>query len=243
MSQTLIITGMHRSGTSSVGGLLKLLGAWPGEDERLLRGADNPRGHFELADLHMACVRRLQAVGADWRNPLAESSAAATDAFRREAALILQTLESRRPWFIKEPRLCLLARELLPLLTRPVFLHVIRDPVAVAASLAKRDGMPADEALALWEHYTREAFAASDGWPRVLIDYDDLRSNPIAVTRKLHCELAALGIAGLHLPSDAAIGEWIRPDANTPGPFTASLSASQHALLEAIRSGSILERA
>ena len=131
----------------------------------------------------------------------------------------------------------------MPLLTRPVFLHVIRDPVAVAASLAKRDGMPADEALALWEHYTREAFAASDGWPRLTIDYDALRSNPIAVTRKLHCELAALGIAGLHLPSDAAIGEWIRPDANTPGPFTASLSASQHALLEAIRSGSILERA
>ena len=243
VSGQMVILGMHRSGTSSVGGLLKLLGAWPGEDERLLRGADNPRGHFELADLHMACVRRLQAVGADWRNPLAESSAAATDAFRREAALILQTLESRRPWFIKEPRLCLLARELLPLLTRPVFLHVIRDPVAVAASLAKRDGMPADEALALWEHYTREAFAASDGWPRLTIDYDALRSNPIAVTRKLHCELAALGIAGLHLPSDAAIGEWIRPDANTPGPFTASLSASQHALLEAIRSGSILERA
>ena len=103
--------------------------------------------------------------------------------------------------------------------------------------------MPADEALALWEHYTREALAASDGWPCVLIDYDALRSNPIAVTRKLHSELSALGIAHLKMPSDAAIREWVEPNAQPSTPTAITLSTSQHALLESIRSGRILERA
>src|SRR5690606_23576076 len=121
-SGQMVVLGMHRSGTSSIGGLLALFGAWPGPEELLLRGPDNPRGHFEHGEIHLACLRRLQAAGGDWKSPPGHAPPAAIDAFRREIAVVLDSLDGRRPWFIKEPRLCLLVRELLPLLTRPVFI-------------------------------------------------------------------------------------------------------------------------
>jgi GT2 family glycosyltransferase len=241
-SGQIIVLGMHRSGTSSVGGLLALLGAWPGPEEHLLRGPDNPKGHFEHGELHMACLRRLAAAGGDWQHPPGEAPTIAIDAFRREVASVLETLEPRRPWFIKEPRLCLLARELLPLLTRPVFVHVARNPLDVADSLERRDGMSHPAALALWERYTADAFEASLGWPRILIDYDALLADPLATTQGLHDDLVACGIDGLTMPTPEAIAAWIEP---TPHPRPAridnTLTTAQDALLAAINDRRILD--
>lgn len=235
----IVVLGMHRSGTSSVAGLLKLMGAWPGADELLLRGPDNPRGHFEHGGLHMACVRRLQSAGGDWKAPPRTAPAEAVDAFRRELAPVLEALEPHRPWFVKEPRLCLLAREMLPLLTRPVFILVVRDPHEVAASLQRRDAMSAASALALWEHYTREAFAASEGWARVLVDYRELCDQPAATTGRLFDALVAMGIEGLRLPAEDDIREWIEPS-HAPPDLDEALTESQRALLAAIENRSIL---
>ncbi len=212
-SGQIVVLGMHRSGTSSIGGLLSLFGAWPGSGELLLRGADNPRGHFEHGEIHMACLRRLCAAGGDWLTPPDQAPATAVDAFRREVAAVLETLEPQRPWFIKEPRLCLLVRELLPLLTRPVFVHVVRDPVEVAASLHRRDGISAVQALALWETYTREAFAGSAGWSRIIVDYNALLDDPVATANTFFDDLEALGIKGLSRPDPLDIAGWIEPGA------------------------------
>jgi hypothetical protein len=205
----MVVLGMHRSGTSSIGGLLALFGAWPGPEELLLRGPDNPRGHFEHGEIHLACLRRLQAAGGDWKSPPGHAPPAAIDAFRREIAVVLDSLDGRRPWFIKEPRLCLLVRELLPLLTRPVFIHVVRDPSEVAASLHRRDAVSTAQALALWETYTREAFAGSAGWPRILVDYNALLENPLATANAFFDDLQNLGIDGLERPQPERIAEWI----------------------------------
>lgn len=243
-SGQVVVLGMHRSGTSSIGGLLALFGAWPGPAERLLRGDDNPKGHFEHGELHMACLRRLEAAGGDWKRPPRAAPPAAIDAFRREAAAVLDTLDGRRPWFIKEPRLCLLARELLPLLTHPVFVHVTREPLAVADSLARRDDMDRDEALALWEHYTREAFAASAGWKRVLVDYDTLLADPVATAQRLFDDLVAAGVQGLHRPDAATIRAWIEAPARAPSTLPVdALSPAQATLRAAIADRSILDLA
>jgi hypothetical protein len=210
----------------------------------LLIGPDNPRGHYELAELHSACLRRLAAAGGDWKHPPAQAPADAIDAFRREAAAVLDTLEPRRPWLVKEPRLCLLARELLPLLTRPVFVHVVRDPLEVAGSLATRDRIARADALALWERYTRAAFAASRGWPRVVVDYGELIAEPYAVATRFHADLVALGIEGLALPDPVAVASWIEPELrrHDSGDRDASaLTATQRALLDAIENRSVLD--
>lgn len=225
-SGQVVVLGMHRSGTSSVAGLLARMGVWPGPAEDLLVGPDNPKGHYESGRLHALCRRRLQAAGGEWKNPPTQTPAAAVDAFRRDVAALLDTFEAQRPWLIKEPRLCLLVRELLPLLTRPVFVLVVREPRAVAASLAARDGLGHADALALWEHYNREAFEASRGWPRVLVDYDVLVGDPLGATHQLLAQLRALGVEGLVEPEAAIVRDWIE----TP-------SADKRAVVERIALG------
>src|SRR5690606_34908433 len=215
-------------------------GAWPGPEESLLRGPDNPRGHYELAALHDACRNRLHAAGGDWKSPPRDKPAVAVDAFRRDVANVLEALEGRRPWFIKEPRLCLLVRELLPLLTRPVFIHVVRDPLETAASLQRRDGMSATQALALWETYTREAFAGSTGWPRILVDYNALLDDPLATANAFFDDLERLGISGLERPDPSSIADWIEPTGTKPDSTDIVLTAAQAQLQAMIADRSIL---
>lgn len=247
-SGQIVVLGMHRSGTSGVAGLLARMGVHAGPADDLLVGPDNPKGHYESARLHMACVRRLEAAGGDWKQPPRHAPAAAIDAFRREAGALVAELDAQRPWLLKEPRLCLLARELLPLLTRPLFVHVVRDPRAVAASLVARDGLDPDAALALWEHYTRAAFEASRGWPRLVVDYDALLADPLAATRELHAELLRSGVEGLALPSGEVVRDWIEPNprAERPVPPMAPaivLTPAQQALQAAIADRGVLDGA
>ena len=241
-SGQLIVLGMHRSGTSGVAGLLARMGAHAGPADDLLVGPDNPKGHYESGRLHMACVRRLACAGGDWRQPPRDAPPAAVDAFRRDAGTLIAEFDTQRPWLLKEPRLCLLARELLPLLTRPLFVHVVRDPLAVAASLVARDGLDPDAALALWEHYTRAAFEASRGLPRLIVDYDTLLADPLAATRGLYAQLQQFGVDGLVLPSDETVREWIEPNPRTPRTEPDfDLTPPQQALQAAIADRSVLD--
>lgn len=240
-SGQIVVLGMHRSGTSSVAGLLARFGVHVGPAEDLLVGPDNPKGHYESGRLHGACLRRLADAGGDWKHPPTRTPAAAVDAFRREVGALVDEFDARRTWLIKEPRLCLVARELLPLLTRPLFVHVARDTQAVAASLAARDDMGGEAALALWERYTRAAFAASAGWPRVLVDYDALCAEPLRVARALLADLQALGVGGIAWPGDAAVLDWIEPSSRKPPPFAATMTPAQRALQAAIADRSVLD--
>lgn len=101
--------------------------------------------------------------------------------------------------------------------------------------------MSRDDALALWERYTRSAFAASHGWPRVLVDYDDLVARPVHTAQRLHADLVEAGVQGLLLPADDTILAWVdAPQRASPAGDGAALSASQSALRDAIRDRSIL---
>jgi GT2 family glycosyltransferase/glycosyltransferase involved in cell wall biosynthesis len=241
-SGQILVLGMHRSGTSSVAGLLARLGVYAGEEADLLIGPDNPKGHYELARLHGACLRRLEAAGGDWKQPPTQAPGAAVDAFRRDVAEVLQTLEPHRPWLIKEPRLCLLARELLPLLTRPLFVHVVRDPRQVAQSLAARNGLSHEHALALWRQYSLASFEASRGWPRVLVDYAEVLADPLALARRLHRELSGFGVPGLREPDAAELRAWIDPGlAHASSAPPIALDPQTRALWEAIVERRILD--
>jgi hypothetical protein len=132
-------------------------------------------------------------------------------------------------------------RELLPLLTRPVFVHVVRDPLAVADSLAARDGFPPADALSLWERYTRAAFEASRGWPRLIVDYDMLCADPETAVRRLYDDLRAAGVDGLRLPPAGVVRDWIEPNAQRVRATAITLDDARRALQDAIADRSILD--
>jgi hypothetical protein len=213
----LLVLGMHRSGTSSVTRLLNMAGAWFGP-EGISTGANeqNRKGFWERRDVRDMCDALLRGGGFDWWRVSRFDLDAIPEAVRENQLKafrkIVLELDAHRPWVLKEPRLCLLLPLLQPVLEVPIFIHVFREPLEVAASVHARSDIPRPAALGLWELYTIRSLEASAGMPRLLVRYDELTADPVATTTRLLDELADLGVQGLRRPTEREITAFITPD-------------------------------
>ncbi|MFZ6004077.1 MAG: glycosyltransferase [Actinomycetota bacterium] len=244
----LIVLGMHRSGTSSVTRLLNLAGAYFGpEGIATDPNAENPKGFWERRDVRQVCDGLLLGGGFDWwriadfapdRIPEA-ARAEQTDNFNR----IVHQLDAHRPWVMKEPRLCLLMPLLRPALEAPVFIHVTREPLEIAESLAARNGFSVPVGLAMWEAYTLGALAASSDQPRAHVSYGELMADPVGVTTRLVTRLEDLGVQGLRVPSEREVTSFITPDLHRQREHSENrrgyLNASQLLLAEMLDEGGL----
>ncbi len=79
---------------------------------------------------------------------------------------------------LKEPRICRFAPLYIELLYEQgydcLFVLPLRNPLAVIASLAKRNGMSEGFAALLWLRHVLDAEAATRGRPRVVVSYEAL---------------------------------------------------------------------
>src|SRR3954453_7059090 len=138
-----LVTGMHRSGTSAVANVLRQAGlfGWDAEDA-MASSAENPDGYGERRDVMELNEQLLAELGGGWDSPPAEPWAQPPPLdllVEQGRRLVRNELDDRGEWFIKDPRLSLL----LPwwrrvLLDRFVVLVVFRDPSEVAWSLSVR---------------------------------------------------------------------------------------------------------
>lgn len=175
-----LVLGMHRSGTSALANVLALAGA---DLPREVMPADthNARGYFEPWRIAVFNDRRLAAAGTSWDDPFAALAPDPVDeaAWREEAGRLFRAQfgRRRRP-LLKDPRVSVLgglwraALEAEGLALR-VFIPV-RHPLAVAGSLAARDGFPPRKSVMVWMAYMLAAEAASRDLPRAFVDYDSL---------------------------------------------------------------------
>jgi len=243
---------MHRSGTSALTSLLDRLGFYAGPDESLAAAdEDNARGYWEHRELYAIDEEMLAALGGSWTEVLTIDPRRLGDAARasllpRARALVGQ-LDSYGPWVIKDPRLCLLLPFWRELLERPLCILIHRDPLSVARSLARRNGLPILVGIALWEHYNRAALAASQGFPRALVGYRELLDDPAGVAWRVVRALAAGGVRGLEglrelSPADARalLDSSLEHQAVAPDEDLGYLNAWQHELLQALESGAAL---
>lgn len=246
----LIVLGMHRSGTSSVTRLLNLAGAYFGpEGIATDSNEENPKGFWERRDVRDVCDGLLLGSGFDWWRIAGFEVGKIPEAVRRERMQqfqgIVHRLDAHRPWVIKEPRLCLLTPILRPTLEAPVFVHVTREPLEIAESLAARNGFPLPVGLALWESYTVHARAASADDPRVLVSYGELMDDPVGTTARLVEQLTELGVQGLRLPTEREITAFISPGLHRQrrlaGDRGAHLNAAQADLASAADEGRLLD--
>jgi hypothetical protein len=184
------VLGMHRSGTSAVTRVVNLLGVPIGREDRLMPvQADNPGGfweHLALMDVNDAV---LAALGGTWdappepprdfaaRGDLADLEERARTEFRA-------TYDGDR-WVFKDPR----ASVLLPFWRRvigaghpssvaDVALIVVRNPLDIAASIARRNHLAVSYTLAVWERYTRLIRRDTHRMPVFVVDYDALLDAP-----------------------------------------------------------------
>ena len=216
------VLGMHRSGTSALAGLLTRLGLHAGAARELLpAAADNPRGFFERADVvdlndRLLRTRAMQVLGERLRAEGCDTAAlldgfgwllgafapgdGATDDTQHanDIGACLEALAagagSAPGLVLKDPRLSLTFPAWHRQAAHSVVLIGLRTPAAVIDSLARRDHIPTALGAFLWTRYTHAAIEASEGLPRLLVDYDRLLADPGAAIDTLVTFLGANGV-------------------------------------------------
>ncbi len=213
----LIVLGMHRSGTSALAGLLEMAGCHFGADGTAMQAsADNPRGFQERQDVFELHQWALHVSGCAWDRPLSLDTdgfpAPVRAEFLMRAARIASELDGQQPWFIKDPRMCLLLPLWLRILEAPVCISIVRHPLEVAASLQRRNGLPIEAGLALWECHLVRARQAAAGLPWIGVRHHDLLTRPHDTLGRVVAELLALGVTGLRMPTADEVAGFISPE-------------------------------
>lgn len=172
------ITGMHRSGTSCITGLLERCGYELGTSHPLLHGKrfDNEKGYFENCGVLTINDTILKQAGGSWCHlPHAEEI---TIAGIRNARQIRAFSETFNGDIFKDPRTCLTA-SLWERYCKNLFTIVfcLRNPIGVAVSLQRRNGMPIEAGLQLWYEYNIRFLDGTSQTPVVYVDYDNLKMN------------------------------------------------------------------
>lgn len=197
---SVVVLGMHRSGTSVVTRVINLLGLPICRDDDLQTGPDNPTGHWESASLINFNDRILKMFGGTVEAPSLMSfgweESEQAKALHDEASKVFKSAFPTDVWVWKDPRTCLTLPFWRDVWTSmPVAVLVYREPLEIFISMHKRNGISKAHCIALWERYLRSALLGSVGMPLVIIDYDDLLRNPATAVSRLSEEIGRLGVA------------------------------------------------
>jgi hypothetical protein len=204
----ILVMGMHRSGTSALGGMLGFLGNDLPQTP-MPKTEDNPKGYFESYPIYFFNEDLLKAVGSgwdDWRAlDMRGDFPGRADFENRARALLEQEFGGASQFVFKDPRNCRLGDFWLPLLReqgcRIVALHTLRSPWEVVTSLTGRDKMLPEQGLLLWLRHTLDAERLTRGLPRYQTSYDLLMQDWRSVAEEAG---AALGLHWKRSPAAAA---------------------------------------
>jgi hypothetical protein len=185
--QAILVLGMHRSGTSALGGVLNALGVTAPKTLMDPQDDQNPRGFFESAVLASAHDELLLSAGSywdDWRRLELASIESGRDKqhhLEKFKALLIEEFDDAPLIFIKDPRMCRFVpftlRVLAELNISPAAILPIRNPLEVAYSLKRRDGFSVSKSLLLWLRHTLDAEYNSRELPRDFLPYERFLSD------------------------------------------------------------------
>lgn len=159
---------MHRSGTSCLAGAMERCGVYLGEVGRSDRY--NAKGNHEYDPARLLDDQILQANGGTWSDP--PPQIAVDDAQRAAMRALVGELSRRPPCGLKDPRALLVLDAWIEAAGEPALVGTYRHPAAVAASLAHRNQMPAEQAHALWLRYNAALVARHRARPFPIVAFD-----------------------------------------------------------------------
>lgn len=189
--QPVLVLGMHRSGTSCLAGSLEEAGLYLGQVNTA--APHNARGNRESRAIMDLQDDLLRANGGNWDAPPREVIWAAEHRARRDA--IISTYPTDRVWGFKDPRTLLTLSGWLEVFPSARFVGTFRHPLAVAASLHARNGIPLEKSLELWEIHNRLLLDYQRQFGFSLISFD---GSPTHYDQRLRSIVASLQ---LHIPS------------------------------------------
>lgn len=205
MSGTIVpIVGMHRSGTSALAGALHTGGISMGPERHFLPKPlpENPQGFFEdyrFRRVNDLICRHNGYEVTSWEPPPDMECDGVFLRFRR-VLLVLGNEIRFSSWGWKDPRTCLTLGSwisTLRLIRRLAAVHavfVFREPMAVADSLRRREGLALRQGLDLWYRYNRRALRSveNSGVRVSFLEFADLLQNPRGILDSLSIHLPGL---------------------------------------------------
>jgi len=215
---SVMVMGMHRSGTSALSKLISLHGF--GMPATLLGGnAKNESGFWESSRVNSLNNDLLGEFGQTWfsvdpLDPTSMVEATRHDFDRRGKELVLDEFRDVRRIVLKDPRACRVGwfwRDLLKSMSHQVVVPIsVRSPVEVANSLETRNGFNPSLSYLIWLRNYIDAEHLSRGMQRSFLCYDDLLDDWRAVMERVSADL------GLPLHADernaAEIDGFLNPD-------------------------------
>ncbi len=215
----ILIAGMHRSGTSSLARVLNISG---GDLPATLMEANltNESGHWEPRKIVSLNDEILASAGSSWRdwNPFNPQWYASPVAgrFHRRAREALEGEYGDSPFFVlKDPRIC----RLLPFWieavraygAEPMIVSIIRNPLDVAASLERRDGIAPSIGHLLWLRNVLDAEKETRGMKRAWLLYNAFLSEPYAIVDAIGEALGVSWPRNNSVDARIEIGEFVSP--------------------------------
>jgi hypothetical protein len=225
---------MHRSGTSAVTRVFSLLGAELPKHLMPPAKDNNEAGFWEplhLAHLHDRFLSEAHSSWDDWRafNP-ADLEPRRLGEIRNEIKkLISEEFGGSKLFVLKDPRICRFVRFYQELLAdigiEARFVIPYRNPLAVIASLGKRDGMSQGFAGLLWLRHILDAEAMTRGQRRTFIAYEDLMDDWRGAVGRACEELGLSRSAGALEAAADDITNSLRPDLQHHNPNWTDLAS------------------
>lgn len=179
---SVVVVGMHRSGTSLVADALERLGLDLGDRRSLMgAGADNAAGFFEQTPLVRLNEKVLRHMNGTWMAPPAlpsgwESDSGLSALMDEATSLVSGVFHGVGPHGWKDPRASLTLPFWHQILNVRHAVLCLRDPSEVVQSMGARNGTDPEWGAALWLRYTASALHhAPDA---IRIDYQQLFDDP-----------------------------------------------------------------
>lgn len=247
---SVIVLGMHRSGTSAVCRILRGLGIFGGREEEMLAADSwNPRGYSELRsvvalndELYSLHGYHLTLPPLELEHALAKfgapgGSREGGEGLRKSAASLAREFSERGggQWVWKDPRFCITLPWWRGSLGRVIPILCLRHPSAIADSLVRRDGFARRGSLDLWEAYLRQALFACRDLEFLPLEFEELVREPASAVGRL---AEFLGARGVRLGSSDGAAELLEPGLiHSAAADDSELDARQRRLLELARRG------
>jgi len=166
--RTIIVLGMHRSGTSCLAGILERAGVFFGDVSR--SNTYNIKGNREnrrILELHDDLLAHNQGA---WDDPPVRVEW--PDALKEKRDEIIRDYRCSSLWGFKDPRVLLTLEGWLPALPDVSFAATYRHPFFVARSLGQRNGFPLDKSLNLWKIYNEKLLSVHEKFCFPLVSFD-----------------------------------------------------------------------
>lgn len=176
----ILVSGMHRSGTSAITRVVSLLGAALPGDTIEAKG-DNERGFWEgraVIDLDETALERFGSWWGGWQSVDTRRLLASKRLDARARELVRAEFPDTDLIVLKDPRVS----RLLPLWQqaleaegfRCVHVVALRDPGAVAGSLRKRNALSPEASTLSWLAHTLDSEKHTRQEPRVFVSFENL---------------------------------------------------------------------